>query len=180
LPPAGLLFLALATPPALRGATPPELARVHAAQDAAEALTLADALAGDPEAVRLGIDYLRGHLLEILGRTQAAELAFSSAMQRAPLLARHCRYRLARLQLRHHPEVAAGLVAPLLTAESPPTLRHQSAALLRRSIAAGGDCRLLEGIDLALLAPADRRGLEVRRADCVRRERPQVAIDRLA
>jgi hypothetical protein len=166
LPAAGALWLALAALPA--GATTPDarLVAVHSAATPVEALAAAERLASDPAAAAAGIDYVRGHLLELTGKGPAAERAFTIAMQRAPQLAAYSRYRLARLQLRHHPEVAAGLLVPLLGADTPPALRHHAAALLRRALGAGGDCRLLERADLSALAPGDRRPLEVRRADC--------------
>lgn len=165
-PPRSLLLACLAVAAAAGTAAASPLAEVHSAATPARALELANALAADPQASRTGIDYLRGHLLEQIGKTAAAERAFSLAMQRSPELAGHARYRLARLQLAEHPEVAAGLAAPLLSHRSPPALRHQAAQLLLQALAAGGDCRLLESADLGSLSPGDRRALEVRRADC--------------
>src|SRR6185436_9170736 len=136
------LLLALALPAAARAGVE-QLAEVHAATTPAEALLAADRLAGEPGAGEMGIDYLRGNLLELLGHPAEAAKAFAMAMQRAPALAPYCRLRLARLQADKHPEMAAGLLAPLVSRSSPPALRHQAAALLHRSLRAGGDCRLL-------------------------------------
>ncbi|HEV8237778.1 MAG TPA: transglycosylase SLT domain-containing protein [Thermoanaerobaculia bacterium] len=159
------LVLALALPAAARAGLE-QLAAVHGATTAAEALLAADRLAGEPGAGEMGIDYLRGNLLELLGHPAEAAKAFAMAMQRAPALAPYCRLRLARLQADKHPEMAAGLLAPLVTRSSPPALRHQAAALLHRSLRAGGDCRLLAGLDWPALDAADRRALSVARADC--------------
>ncbi|HET9768214.1 MAG TPA: hypothetical protein VFS60_15275, partial [Thermoanaerobaculia bacterium] len=168
LPP--LLLLALALPAAaLPAAAQPgveRLAEVHRAATPAEALAAADRLAAEPGASELGIDYLRGNLLELLGQPSEAAKAFALAMQRAPALAPYCRLRLARLQADKHPEMAAGLLAPLVSRRSPPALRHQAASLLHRSLRAGGDCRLLGGLDWEALTAADRRTLAVARADC--------------
>jgi len=163
LPP--LILLALALPATARAGVE-RLAEVHGAVTPAEALAAADRLAAEPGASELGIDYLRGNLLELLGQPGEAVKAFALAMQRAPSLAPYCRLRLARLQAEKHPEMAAGLLAPLVSRRSPPALRHQAAALLHRSLRAGGDCRLLGGLDWEALTAADRRALAVARADC--------------
>ena len=163
LPP--FLLLALVLPAAARAGIE-QLAEVHRESSAAEALLAADRIAAEPGAGEMGIDYLRGNLLELLGQNGEAAKAFALAMQRAPALAPYCRLRLARLQAEKHPEMAAGLLAPLVVRTSPPALRHQAAALLHRSLRAGGDCRLLGGLDWEALAAADRRALLVARADC--------------
>ncbi len=168
LPPLILLALGLpaAAPPAAAQAGVERLAEVHRAATPAAALAAADRLAAEPGASELGIDYLRGNLLELLGQPGEAAKAFALAMQRAPALAPYCRLRLARLQADKHPEMAAGLLAPLVSRRSPPALRHQAASLLHRSLRAGGDCRLLGGLDWEALTAADRRTLAVARADC--------------
>jgi soluble lytic murein transglycosylase len=144
----------------------PSLADVHRASSPAEALAIAERLAALPGAGELGIDYLRGNLFESLGQPAEAARAFALAMQRAPLLAPYCRLRLARLQGAKHPEMVAGLLAPLVDRQWPPALRHQAAALLHRALRSGGDCRLLAGLDWQALEAADRRSLAVARADC--------------
>jgi soluble lytic murein transglycosylase len=167
LPPstARLLALALAFPVAARAGVE-QLADVQRAPTPAEALLVADQLAGEPWAAGLGIDYLRGTLFEALGKEADAATAFAQATQRAPLLAPYCRYRLARLQAQRHPEMTAGLLVPLLGPEAPPALRHQAAVLLRAALRAGGDCRLLARLDWRALAAEDRRTLAVARVDC--------------
>src|SRR5204862_490369 len=123
-----------------------------------------------------GIDYLRGALLETLGRLPPATSAFVAAMRRVPLLAPWCRLRLARLQAEEHPEMAAGLLAPALARDLPATLRHQAADLLARTVQEGGDCRLLAGVDWSALPADERRQLAVARAACLRGSDPQTAI----
>ncbi len=142
------------------------LAEVHRAADPTDALAIADQLVVQPGAAELGVDYLRGELLAALGQTEAAARAFVQAMQRVPLLAPYCRLRLAELQGQRHPEMAAGLLAPLVDAGSPAALRHQAAVLLHRALRAGGDCRVLEGLGWAALGDTDRRALSVARAEC--------------
>lgn len=160
-----LFLLALAIPAAAQTGIE-RLAEVHRASTPVEALLAVERLAAEPGAAELGIDYLRGDLLETLGRAAEAARAFAQAMHRAPALAPYCRLRLARLQAVDHPEMAAGLLPPLIQRGSPPTLRHQAVTLLHRSLQAGGDCRLLAGLDLGALAAGDRRTLAVLSADC--------------
>ncbi|HEV8630114.1 MAG TPA: transglycosylase SLT domain-containing protein [Thermoanaerobaculia bacterium] len=166
-----LLALALVLPGTARAGIE-QLAEVQRAGTPAEALLVADQLAGEPWAAALGIDYLRGSLLEALGKEPEAAFAFAQATQRAPLLAPYCRYRLARLQAQRHPEMTAGLLVPLLARDAPPVLRHQAAVLLRRALRAGGDCRLLARLDWPTLAAADRRTLAVARVDCALAGKP--------
>ena len=75
-----------------------------------EANCLADA---DPARARvLGLDFLRGHLLERLGRLSEGTEAFAQAIGATPDLAPWARYRLAAVQeALGHPEVAAGISA---------------------------------------------------------------------
>jgi hypothetical protein len=176
---AGCLCLLLAVAASARAASP--LADVHAADTPADALAQAERLAAQPGMAELGVDYLRGDLLESLGRPQQAARAFATAMRSSPALAAYARYRLARLELAQgHPEIAAGLVAPLLAASSPEELRHQAAVVLRRALAAGGDCRLLASVHWATLSAGDRRALAVQRADCARAQAPERAGAELA
>src|SRR6185436_2727656 len=127
-------------------------------------------LAERPEASRrLGLDYLRGHLLDRLGDLQEASLAFGDAMAVSPDLALYSRYRLALDQERMgHPEVAAGLIATVVEKGSGPLL-SDAVHLLHRSVAAGGDCRLLGGLRPEALPDPERRRLLVVQADCALR-----------
>jgi soluble lytic murein transglycosylase len=135
----------------------------------AEALA-ASAAAADPATLRLGLDYLRGDLLERLGRHREAADAFAAAMVTAPALSAWARHRLALAQVRlGHPEVAAGLVATLLGAEPPSELVAPASRLLRSTLAAGGDCRLLRGVPHRRFASPERRELQLAHAECLLR-----------
>lgn len=128
-------------------------------------------LAARPETARqLGLDYLRGHLLVLLGREQASIDAFSAAMSSSPLLLQHGRYRLALVYDRTgHPEMAAGLVATTLAQAPASPLARDATALLVRTLARGGDCKVLNGIPSARLRARERRRIELARADCAAR-----------
>lgn len=123
-----------------------------------------------PEASRkLGLDYLRGHLLDGLDDPRGASDAFAAAMARTPELGAYSRYRLALEQERMgHPEVAAGLVAGVVDTRRPALLK-EAVQLLSRTLAAGGDCRLLGGLKLEELPAAQRRILTLSQADCALR-----------
>jgi soluble lytic murein transglycosylase len=116
---------------------------------------------------RLGFDYLHGHLLEALGRGLEAHDAFARAMGATPALGGYSRYRLALNQFRMgHPEVAAGLLATLLANEPPEPLIPAATRLFVRSVALGGDCRLMAGKDNWELPVDEHRTLELAAADC--------------
>lgn len=162
------------------GVTDPRPALVEAQLDDRldEALAATErALAeGGDEAAALGLDYLRGHLLDRLGRRREAADAFGRALTTAPRLELHCRFRLATYQERSgHPEVAAGLIATVVARAPPGPLLDDATELLARTLAAGGDCRLLGGIERARLAARNRRRLEVSAADCERNAHPDRA-----
>lgn len=122
----------------------------------------------DPEgAEQMGLPFLRGHLLEELGRTTEAQRAFGQALVTLPALANHSRFRLALIQTRlGHPEVAAGLLAGLLASEPPEDLVDTATDLLVRSLEGGGDCRLLAHLLSWRIPEPDRRKLLLARADC--------------
>lgn len=98
-----------------------------------------------PEQAReLGLDYLRGHLLEQLGRFDESPAAFAEAMTLHPLLTGHGRFRLALNRYRQgQPEVAAGLLVTLLANDPSPSLVPAAVDWLTASLQDGGDCRLL-------------------------------------
>lgn len=128
------------------------------------------ALARDPErAAALGLSYLRADLLERNGRRREAVEAFALALSSRPL-ALWARYRLA---LAHetlgHPEIAAGLVANLLVEAPAAPLSRPALALLRRSLDAGGDCRLLAGLQRERLPGTERRTFDLASAECLAR-----------
>jgi soluble lytic murein transglycosylase-like protein len=143
-----------------------------------DALALTDkALAqGGDEAAALGLDYLRGHLLDRLGRRREAAESFARALATTPRLALFSRYRLAADQERiGHPEVAAGLIATVVAEAPPSPLLDAATELFVATLGAGGDCRLLGGIDRSRFGDRDRRLVEVAAADCERREHPERA-----
>jgi len=150
----------------------PELVELRFTGRVEEALARAEAAqAADPEAARRwGLDYLRAHLLELLGRPMPAAEAFAQAMGNTPALEPYGRYRLAcNVERRGHPEVAAGLIATVV-ADPPRHLAAEAAALFQRTLAAGGDCRLLRGVAASRLADADRRLIELAAGDCALRD----------
>lgn len=130
-------------------------------------------LAEDPEGSRaLGLDYLRAHLLLSLDRRPEALEAFARTMSVTPELSPYSRFRLAVEQEDlGHPEVAAGLVATLLRARPPHDLVSPAVELLRRTVTAGGDCRLLQGLEAyRFQRRRDRREMLFAVAECRARE----------
>jgi soluble lytic murein transglycosylase len=153
------------TPPQVEGRLTEALERTEALLDA-----------GGDDAAALGLDYLRGHLLDQLGRPGEAAEAYARAIVRSPELEMYSRYRMALAQERGgHPEVAAGLVATVVGRVPGSPLVPDATRLLARTLEAGGDCRLLGGIDLGRLPDPQRRTLTLARADCARREDPERA-----
>ena len=145
-----------------------QLERRHAA-----ALTrLEEVIEEDPaRADRLGLHYLRGHLLESLSRPAEAEEAFAASMGSTSALQAYGRYRIATSQAGNgHPEVAAGLLATLLGDNPPEALVADASRLLVRSLEEGGDCRLLRRRRQWRLPRAEARLVELAAADCSRRE----------
>ena len=119
------------------------------------------------EARQLGFDYLRGHLLDLLGRTADGLPAFVDALSATPRLAFYCRYRLASSQVQlGHPEVAAGLLATGLATEPGSPLAPDAVRLLVQSLGRGGDCRLLRGFRVRQLGAPERRAVLLAQADC--------------
>ena len=117
----------------------------------------------------LGLDYLRGHLLDLLGDAAASGEAFAAAMASTPDLGVYSRYRLAVEQERTgHPEVAAGLIASVVASRTP-ALLAESTLLLSRTLSRGGDCRLLGGLKVEDLPGPQRRILTLSQADCALR-----------
>ena len=157
----------------------PTLAALQLALHPREALArVQEEEAERPAAGRqIGLDYLRGHLLEQLGRPADSVPAFVDAISATPRLAFHSRYRLAAEQIRlGHPEVAAGLLATGLAAEPASPLAPEAVRLLVQSLARGGDCRLLRGFRTRQLATPERREIQLAQADCATRAgAPQAA-----
>ncbi len=144
-------------------------------------LAVERALAEDPEgARRLGLDYLRGHLLLLLDRRQEALEAFATSMGATPELEAFSRFRLAREQeALEHPEVAAGLLATLLGSNPPRGLIGPAVRLFQRTIDEGGDCRLLAGQNRLRFSRRDRRRLTLAAATCAARGDDHAAAERL-
>ncbi len=180
LAPAALVVATVpAVPAGLGTADPrPALVALELANRHREALArVQEETAERPAAGRqIGLDYLRGHLLELLGRPADSVPAFVDAISATPRLAFHSRYRLAAEQIRlGHPEVAAGLLATGLAAEPGSPLAPEAVRLLVQSLARGGDCRLLRGFRTHQLATPERRQVQLAQADCVQREVPRQA-----
>lgn len=151
----------------------PELAELTAAGAHQEALALVERLLADePErAHRFGLGVLRGDLLDRLGRDGEAAAAFVHALAQSPDLAAYSRYRAAEQQaLLRHPEVAAGLVAGAVADRDFAALVPEAARLLRETVLAGGDCRLLGDLSGDRLERGERRLIELTRADCALRD----------
>src|SRR3954454_14642470 len=112
----GLLTFALAT--TVTAADPrPELIELQlAGQTRVELARVEQELSVRPEASRrLGLDFLRGHLLDLLQRPDEASDAFVRALAASPAVQPYSRYRLALDHYRMgHPEVAAGLIATVV------------------------------------------------------------------
>ncbi|HEY0514998.1 MAG TPA: transglycosylase SLT domain-containing protein [Thermoanaerobaculia bacterium] len=116
---------------------------------------------------RLGLYYLRGHLLEGLQRFEEAADAFVRSMASTPALQPDSRYRLALDQDRlGHPEVAAGLVASVVAGDPRSPLIPEAVRLLHHSLAEGGDCKLLSHLRAEALPAPQRREIELARGDC--------------
>jgi soluble lytic murein transglycosylase len=158
-----LLILAVPADPRPRLVTLELAGRTHDALTGVEQET-----AERPAASRqLGLDFLRGHLLEQLGRPADAVTAFGDAISATPKLAFHCRYRLASEQIRlGHPEVAAGLLATGIAAEPASPLAPEAVRRLIEALNLGGDCRLLRGFRMRLLATPERRSMQLAAAEC--------------
>jgi len=156
-----------------------QLIELQAAGDNLRALEQTNCLAdAEPSRSRaLGLDFLRGHLLERLGRLSEGTEAFALAIGTTPELAPWARYRLAAVQESlGHPEVAAGISATLLAQGAPKALVRPAAALLFRTVRRGGDCRLLRGVPASALAADTARDFRLIVAEChLRQQRPDDA-----
>lgn len=149
----------------------PDLVELQLAGDRREALarTEREIEARPDPSHGLGLDYLRGHLLDLLGDPAASGEAFAAAMASTPDLGVYSRYRLAVEQERTgHPEVAAGLIAGVVASRTP-ALLSESTLLLSRTLSRGGDCRLLGGLKVEDLPGPQRRILTLSQADCALR-----------
>ncbi|HVR10143.1 MAG TPA: hypothetical protein VMW75_19005, partial [Thermoanaerobaculia bacterium] len=178
LPSAGLPPAAEQRPTQAAADPRPELVALQLANRARDALIRVQEEAAERPAAgrRIGLDFLRGHLLELLGSRSDSVPAFVDAITATPRLAFHSRYRLAAEQVQQgHPEVAAGLLATGLAAEPSSPLGPEAVRLLVQSLARGGDCRLLRGFRLRQVATPERRELQLAQADCDLQEVPRQA-----
>jgi soluble lytic murein transglycosylase len=124
--------------------------------------------AADPAATNaMGYAFLRGHLLERLGRRSEATAAFAETIGASPDLAPWARLRLAEAQAAlGHPEVAAGVAATLLARNPPPALLEPALERLLDGLERGGDCRLLHGLRTGAWPRPEARRVELARAGC--------------
>jgi soluble lytic murein transglycosylase-like protein len=146
-----------------------ELQSVGRLQQALEATE--QRIAEDPDqAGRVGLHYLRGDLLDRLGRRIDANGAFADELSLGSRLTPYARLRIAvNQELLGHPEVAAGLAATLLGRRPPQALIDTASDLLARTLERGGDCRLLTTLDTTSFPAESRRTLELSRAHCALR-----------
>ncbi len=167
----GLLTFALAT--TVSAADPrPDLIELQLAGQARVELTRVEQeLAVHPEASRrIGLDFLRGHLLDLMGRPDEASDAFVRALAASPAIQAHSRYRLAFDHYRMgHPEVAAGLVATVVAGDPRSPLIPAAVWLLDHTISEGGDCQLLSRLRAEALPAPQRREIELMRSECAQR-----------
>jgi peptidoglycan lytic transglycosylase len=150
----------------------PELVELQLAGKHRQALARVEQeLAERPEpSRRLGLSYLRGHLLDATGKLNEAIQAFLDTIGEAPQLKLYSLYRVALDQDRlGHPEVAAGLVArvPATAPKSP--LVPAAVRLLAHTLAEGGDCQLLRGVAPEALPAPQRREIQLAQGDCALR-----------
>lgn len=149
-------------------------------EEALEVIEQSVAEHGD-QVLPLGLDYLSGHLLELMGRDRAAQEAFAGSLGTAAPLAPFALFRLALShERRGHPEVSAGLLATLLGGEPPKRLIRPAARMLTDAIERGADCRLLSNSDRWRLDQRPQRRIQVARAGCdLAAGEPDRAVERL-
>jgi tetratricopeptide (TPR) repeat protein len=168
----GPLALALTTLAVAVADPRPELVELQLAGQPRQALSRVEAeLAEHPDASRkLGLDYLRGHLLDTLRRVEDATESFARTLATTPALNLYGRYRLALDEDRlGHPEVAAGLVAAAAAGDPASPLTPEAVGLLDHTIAQGGDCQLLRLLRSERMLAPQRREIQLLQADCALR-----------
>jgi hypothetical protein len=157
----------------------PELVELQLAGQQRQALSRVEQeLAERPDAARkLGLDYLRGHLLDTLRRYADATDAFVRTLGTTPSLKLYGHYRLALDQDRlGHPEVAAGLVATAAAGDPASDLTPDAVRLLDRTLAEGGDCQLLRLLRAELMPAPQRREVQLLQGECaLRTGYPEIA-----
>jgi tetratricopeptide (TPR) repeat protein len=163
-----------AAPAAAQGPADPRIGIVELQLQGrlAAALQRAEDLAAEDRerAARWGLHLLIGDLHDRLGNHRAAKEAFVEAMAGGTDLALYSRYRLAVEQAESgHPEVAAGLVASVVSGDGDTPPASLAVRLLRESVEAGGECLLLRSLAPDSHRDSQRRQLELARADCALR-----------
>jgi len=119
---------------------------------------------------RLGLSYLRGHLLDSMGRLQEAGESFVTSMSETPVLELYGRYRMAVDRNRMgHPEVAAGLISSVVGKDPSSPLIPEAVRLFGHTLSQGGDCRLLQGLRPEAMAAPQRRRIQLAQSDCALR-----------
>jgi len=170
----GLLALVLVAAPPADPRIPLVEAQVVGADE--KALQVVEQLLATPpaESQPPGLEYLRGHLLERLEQPQESLSAFLAALSQTPDLSRHGYFRLALEYERiGHPEMAAGLVAKVVAAGRAFPEIDEASRLLRRTLGAGGDCRLLGTLRESRLPMTPRREVHLSRIECALRKGEQ-------
>jgi soluble lytic murein transglycosylase len=119
---------------------------------------------------KLGLDYLRGHLLDALSRFEDATAAFLRTLAEAPPLKLHAYYRVAYdYDLLGHPEMATGLVANTAAGDPSSPLLPEAVRLLARTIVRGGDCKLLRLLRTEAMPAPQRREVQLAQGYCAQR-----------
>jgi soluble lytic murein transglycosylase len=162
----------------------PELVELQLAGQRQQALARVEReIAEHPESSRrLGLSYLRGHLLDAVGKLSEASEVFVQTIGDTPALELYSRYRAALDYDRSgHPEMAAGLVAKVPAADPKSPLVPRAVRLLTHTLAEGGDCQRLRGLRPELLPPPQRREIQLAQGDCALRTGfPEMARNLLA
>jgi soluble lytic murein transglycosylase len=147
----------------------PQLVDLQKQHQAAQALGLADQLLDqDAEgAHELGVEYLRGRLLERLDRRREAVSAYAAVLRHTPSLRPWALFAIAENEIvMGHPELAAGLLTAMLKEPVPKALRDPALRALDLSLRQGGDCRVLADSDFRHLPDDSRRYLRLLAIDC--------------
>jgi soluble lytic murein transglycosylase len=150
----------------------PDLVELQLAGQYRQALARVEQeLAERPEpSHKLGLDYLRGHLLDTARRFGDAIGVYAQTLTVVPPLKLHAYYRLAYDQdLLGHPEVAAGLVANAAAGDPSSPLLPEAVRLLSRTVAEGGDCQLLRRLRSEAMPAPQRREIQLAQGSCALR-----------
>ncbi len=156
----------------------PELVELQLAGQTRQALARVEQeLAERPEpSHKMGLDYLRGHLLDIQTRFGEAAEAFARALTAAPALKLYSYYRMAYdADLQGHPEVASGLVSNTVAGDPSSPLLPEAVRLLHRTLDRGGDCRILQRLRAEPMPAPQRREIDLARGECALHGYPEIA-----